>query len=220
MRVRFGTFTINSRTRQLLEGEQEVHLSPKAFDLLHALVEHSPDLVTKDELLRRVWQDAFVIEANLNVLVREVRQAIGDSAQEPRFVQTVHGRGFRFCGEVTPLDARAVSEATGGFWLVVRERTFVLAEGENVIGRDPRCQIWIDEGGVSRRHAAIQIDRANRVAMLRDLDSTNGTFVGAARLTASVQLSDGDIVTVGPVELTYREWSNSPTERTAPPRSR
>lgn len=220
MRVRFGPFTINSKTRQLLQGEQEVHLSPKAFDLLHALLERSPDVVTKDELLRHIWQGAFVLEANLNVLVREVRQAIGDSAQEPRFVQTVHGRGFRFCGEVTPLDARAAPDAPGGFWLVVRERTFVLAEGENVIGRDPRCQIWIDEGGVSRRHAAIHIDRVNRVAMVRDLDSTNGTFVGAARVTESLQLADGDVVTIGPVELTYREWSNSPTERTAPPRSR
>jgi pSer/pThr/pTyr-binding forkhead associated (FHA) protein len=56
--------------------------------------------------------------------------------------------------------------------------------------------------------------------MLRDLESTNGTFVGAARITATVQLSDGDVVAVGPVELTYREWSNSPTERTAPSRTR
>jgi DNA-binding winged helix-turn-helix (wHTH) protein len=220
MRVRFGPFTINSRTRQLLQGEREVHLSPKAFDLLHVLIERSPDLVTKDELLRHIWQDAFVIEANLNVLVREVRQAIGDSAQEPRFVQTVHGRGFRFCAEVTPIDVRPTLDTPGGFWLVIRERTFVLADGENVIGRDPRCQIWIDEAGVSRRHAAVHIDRANRVAMLRDLDSTNGTFVGASRVTSTVQLSDGDVVTIGPIELTYREWSNSPTERTAPPRSR
>ena len=219
MRVRFGPFTVNSNTRQLLRGAQEVHLSPKAFDLLCALIVRSPDLVTKDELLARVWQNAFVVEANLNVLVREVRSAIGDSAQAPRFVQTVHGRGFRFCGELTRLDA-PTADAQTGFWLVVKERAYVLVDGENVIGRDPRCHVWIDEAGVSRRHAAIQVDSANRQAMLRDLDSTNGTFVGAARVDSTTMLADGDVVHIGSVDLTYREWSNRPTERTTPRRLR
>jgi DNA-binding winged helix-turn-helix (wHTH) protein len=216
MRVQFGPFTVNSNTRQLLREEEEVHLSPKAFDLLCALIASHPDVVTKDELLSRIWQGAYVIEANLNVLVREVRQALGDNAQEPRFVQTVHGRGFRFRSTITHLDAAGSTDGTTGFWLVVRERTFVLAGGDNVIGRDPACRIWLDEPGVSRRHAMIQIDLATRRAIVKDLESTNGTFVAKSRIELPRSLADGDVLGVGSVELTYREWSNKPTERTVP----
>ena len=216
MRVQFGPFTVNSNTRQLLRDEDEIHLSPKAFDLLCALIASHPDVVTKDELLARIWQGAYVIEANLNVLVREVRHALGDSAQEPRFVQTVHGRGFRFRSAITRLDAAGSTDGTTGFWLVVRERTFVLAGGDNVIGRDPACRIWLDEPGVSRRHAMIQVDLATRRAVVKDLESTNGTFVAKSRIESPRRLADGDLLGIGSVELTYREWSNKPTERTVP----
>src|SRR5215510_1594618 len=104
MQVRFGPFTVNSKSRQLLQAEDEIHLSPKAFDLLCVLIAGHPDVVTKDELLTRIWPGAFVVEANLNVLVREVRHALGDDAHEPRYVQTIHGRGFRFRGTVTRID--------------------------------------------------------------------------------------------------------------------
>ena len=70
--------------------------------------------------------------------------------------------------------------------------------------------------GVSRRHAMIHVDLANRRAVLNDLESTNGTFVGKSRVDAPRSLVDGDVVGVGSVELTYREWSNKATERTVP----
>jgi len=218
MRVRFGPFTLDSDTRQLLRGEEDVHLSPKAFDVLCLLIVQRPSLVTKDELLMQIWRGAFVLEANLNVLIREVRQALADSAQTPRFVQTVHGRGFRFCGKVTNLDAAVPAEVPTGFWLVGKSATFVLSEGDNVIGRDPRCNIWLDESGDSRRHAIIRVDPENRYAVLQDLESMNGTFVGPSRVESQATLADGDVIVIGSVQLTYRQWSNKPTEKTSPPR--
>ena len=75
---------------RLLEREgQPVALTPKAFDLLAALVEQPGRLVSKDELLRKVWPDTFVEESNLAYNVFALRKALGDTAEEGRFIETV-----------------------------------------------------------------------------------------------------------------------------------
>src|SRR5215469_16597943 len=63
-------------------------------------------------------------------------------------------------------------------WLVGRDRNFVLSEGDNIIGRDPSCSVYVDDPDVSRRHALIRIDSVCTSALLEDLDSTNGTLLG------------------------------------------
>src|SRR3954470_7123073 len=107
VRVRFADFTLDSSTRQLLHRARgEVRLSPKAFDLLAALVAQRPAVVDKADLHRRIWPDTHVVEANLNVLVAEIRRALDDSRQDARFIRTVHAVGYAFCAEAIDVDAR------------------------------------------------------------------------------------------------------------------
>src|SRR5215510_10429238 len=110
MRTRFLQFTVDSNTRQLLRDGSEVHLSTKAFDLLCVLLARRPSVVGKEELLRQIWPDSYVAEANLNVLVGEVRRALGDNAQTPQFIRTVHGVGYAFCSNATDIDNSSTSQ--------------------------------------------------------------------------------------------------------------
>src|SRR5262245_25609040 len=91
-------------------GARRLTLTPRAFALLLYLVEHRERLITKDELLATVWRHAVVSDAALSSCIRDVRKALGDSTDAPRYVQTVHRRGFRFIGPVCRL-ATAVPTA-------------------------------------------------------------------------------------------------------------
>ena len=208
MRLRFGDFVVDWATRQVLRDQQEIHLSPKAFDLLCTLAERRPSVVDKGELVARIWPDTFVGDANLNVLIGEIRRALGDTAQRPQFIRTVHGVGYAFCGEATELQQPVTERrpAATRCWLVWNDRTFTLVEGDNLIGRDPDCGIWLDESGVSRRHARIRVDGARRRMTLEDLNSTNGTFVGDTQLSGAHALADGNVIHIGSVALTFRAW--------------
>jgi DNA-binding winged helix-turn-helix (wHTH) protein len=207
MRVQFGDITLDSASRQLVRGSAALHLSPKAFDLLCHLVERRPSAVSKDQLFELVWPGTFVVEANLTVLVTELRRALGDDPHTPRFIRTVHKHGYAFCGEVTEIAARPPARDALRVWLLWNDRVLPLAEGENVIGRDPSCGVWLDQPGVSRRHARVVV--TDDVAEIEDLGSTNGTFVTAIPINGPHQLCDGDIIQVGSVDLKYRSWSPS-----------
>ena len=99
MRIRFGPFTLDSETRQLVRDNNEIRLSPKAFDLLCTLVERRPRVVHKAELHDRIWPGTFVVDTNLNVLIGEIRRALSDTPQQSRYIRTVHRIGYAFCGD-------------------------------------------------------------------------------------------------------------------------
>ena len=208
MKTRFGPFTLDSGTRQLVRGDAEIHLSRKAFDLLSTLLAHRPKVMGKDELQSALWPDSHVDAAGLNVLVGDVRRVLGDDAKRPQFIRTVHGVGYAFCGEGSDI-REAPTPAPGTptpCWLVWGDRTFRLSDGENVIGRDPRCGIWLDAPRVSRRHASIAVNLAQDTVVLSDLGSTNGTFLGRTRVTEPVRLTDGADIKIGTVALKFRQW--------------
>ncbi len=211
MRTRFGPFTLDPETRQLIRGDADVHLSPKAFDLLCTLVDSRPRVVEKADLHARIWPDTHVVDANLNILIGEIRRALGDSVQRPEFIRTVHGVGYAFCG--TAAEVSAPRDAMF-CWLAWQNRTFPLADGDNVVGRDPRCVVWLDADGVSRRHANIHIDAARRRVTLEDLGSTNGTFVRHTPVTGECQLADGDPIEIGSVALTIHLWASETAPET------
>lgn len=213
MKARFDEFEIDSQTRQLTRVGEAIHLSPKAFAVLCALVEKRPNVVPKADLFGQIWPDVFVVEGNLNVLVGEIRRALGDDPHEPRFIRTVHGVGYAFCAKAANVDRSAPAEnPPARFWLTWKTQTFALAEGDTLIGRDPRSQVWLDHSGVSRRHAQIRIAAAER-PVLTDLGSTNGTFVNGERVDRPRSLADGDIIKVGSVAVKLREWTDR-TSRT------
>jgi DNA-binding winged helix-turn-helix (wHTH) protein len=216
MHVAFGPFVLDSDSRQVLRGESPLHLSPKGFDLLLLLLERRPAVVTKTEVHARIWPGTFVEDANLSVLVADLRRALEDDPKRPAYIRTVHGRGYAFCGSAEDRSPPTVAaaEPVARCWLAWREHTRPLAAGENILGRDPGCEIWIDARGVSRRHAKLFV--APERVILEDLSSTNGTFIGDRRLTAPHTLADGDTIHLGPEMLTFRAWSEAgppPTER-------
>lgn len=201
MTCRFGRFALDTDTRQLLADGSEVHLSPKAFELLVVLVRNRARAMPKAELQETLWPSTFVEETNLASLVAEIRRAMGDSAAEPAFVRTVHRFGYRFVGEVVDSPGpSAVSAHRARPFLVVDRRKKMLLDGVNVIGRAPDATIQCDVPGVSRRHARIVVSGDG--ATLEDLGSKNGTYVGRERVTTA-RLSDGDEIRVGNASLTF-----------------
>ena len=96
---RFDCFVLDPVERILSRDGTAVSLTPKAFDTLVCLVRNQGHMVTKDELLRQVWPDTFVEEINLAVNISTIRKALGESAQECRFIATVPGHGYRFVAE-------------------------------------------------------------------------------------------------------------------------
>jgi DNA-binding winged helix-turn-helix (wHTH) protein/tetratricopeptide (TPR) repeat protein len=97
----FPPFRLDASNAQLWRGAEQVHLRPKTFDVLRKLVENPGQLLTKAALLDAVWPRVSVSDSMPTISVRELRTALGDNAQTPRFIETVHGRGYRFIAEVT-----------------------------------------------------------------------------------------------------------------------
>jgi DNA-binding winged helix-turn-helix (wHTH) protein len=211
VRLRFGPFAVDTETRQLLREGSEVHLSPKAFDLLWSLVERRPRVVEKTELHNKIWPDTYVVEANLNVLIGEIRRALGDSAKQPRYIRTVHGVGYAFCGNAADVkDAPTLPAARQtACWMIAKDGPFRLMEGENIIGRDPECSVWLDSKSVSRRHARIVVDSTARRIWLDDLASKNGTRLRGVLVQERAELSDGDELEFGAVRVKLRSWSST-----------
>jgi DNA-binding winged helix-turn-helix (wHTH) protein len=96
----FDQFTLDVRERRLLRGTEAVRLPPKAYDVLVALVQQRGHLVTKDELLTRLWPGTFVEEGSLNVCVSALRKALGEDARRPTYIETVARAGYRFIATV------------------------------------------------------------------------------------------------------------------------
>jgi DNA-binding winged-HTH domains len=208
MRTCFGPFTLDPDTRQLFDEGGEVRLTPKAFDLLVLLVQERPKVLHKRDLLARIWPNTHVVEANLNVLVGELRRALGDQSKEPRYIRTVHATGFAFAADASAMEAPSPArERAFRCWLMWDDRRFVLEEGSNLLGRDPRCDVWLDASRVSREHARISVASAAGRVVLEDVGSTNGTVVNRTAVNELVTLADGDVIELGSVELVFRVWA-------------
>lgn len=207
----FGDFTVDVSARQLLGQGRVIHLSPKAFDLLHILVVHRPGVVSKDELNERLWPDTFVSEINLATLVAELRRALGEDAAHPCFIRTVHRRGYAFSGAATEDQPRSETsvDSAGSHWVVWEAGQVRLTRGDNLLGRGRRVTVWLDSPTISRRHARIVVSGLK--AMVEDLGSRNGTFVRGEKVTSPVPVVDGDEIRVGSIVLRYRVNSGQAT---------
>src|SRR2546427_278344 len=96
----FGPFRLDPAEGRLRLGDQTVSLTPKAFETLALLVQRSGHLVSKDELIERVWHDTIVEESNLNVIIHTLRKALGDDPGQSKYIETVSKRGYRFVADV------------------------------------------------------------------------------------------------------------------------
>jgi len=202
LRLRFGDCVFDSATREVRRGGERVDLSPKAFQLLELLLTRRPQAVKRAEIHDTLWPATFVATSNLGRVAADLRSALGDDARHPQYVRTLHRFGYAFSGEAVdesepsgPVDAQACR-------LVWGAREIPLGEGQHVVGRAPEATVWIDSTKVSRHHARIVVSHGR--AMLEDLGSKNGTYLRGKRLLAPAELSDGDLISVGPVLLKFR----------------
>jgi Tol biopolymer transport system component/DNA-binding winged helix-turn-helix (wHTH) protein len=113
--IRFSTFEVNLHTGELRQKGQKIRLQEQPLQLLAALLERPGELVTREELRSKLWPaDTFVdFDHSLNAAVKRLRDALGDSADRPIFVETVARRGYRFIGHVEALTASGVSDVNG-----------------------------------------------------------------------------------------------------------
>lgn len=214
MRVRFGECVLDSETRELLVGGKTVHLHPKAFDLLEILIENRPRALSKTEIHEKLWPNTFVSDGTLTSLLAEVRSAICDE-DEKRLIRTVHRFGYAFSGsaQIEAAAPKGTSRAAFAYRLYWRSREFALEEGDNVLGRDPRASIFLDDASVSRHHARIVTSGGG--AVIEDLHSKNGTFVRGAPIGTPSRIADGDEIRLGSVPLTFRAFLLSGSTETS-----
>jgi DNA-binding winged helix-turn-helix (wHTH) protein len=211
----FGDFSLDLESRQLRREGREVRLSPKALRLLELLVAERPRALAKAEIRDRLWPRTFVSESSLTGLVTTLRSALGDSPRDPRYLRTVHGLGYAFCGVVRdetsgrmPTTPRALQ-----FRLSWEGGDVPLAEGENVLGRVEEAAAWVESASVSRRHARILVSEGK--ARLEDLGSKNGTFLNGQRIASAVPLADADEIRLGLVPMKFRAVSGALSTKTA-----
>jgi len=210
MRLRFDDCEFDPDTREVFRRGKLVHVSPKAFALLAALIEKRPKAISKSELHTLLWPDTFVSDVNLPRLVTELRECLGDDAQEPRIIRTVQRFGYAFRANAAGESTRPAANA---FRLIWGDREIALLPGENVIGRDDTATLWIDDSLVSRRHARIVIDENG--ALLEDLGSKNGTLLNGERIRSAAKLSDDDRITIGPASVVFRVFRQTASTATA-----
>ncbi len=216
----FGDFVFDPGARSLARAGRAVALSPKAFELLLALLDARPRALSRAELHDRLWPATFESHYSLPRVVAETRRALGDRRQPARFLRTVHGFGYSFCGDAQALAGPvAPPPATESrFGVVWQSRTVPLVSGESLIGRDPECAVRIDLPLISRRHACIRI--VGGVATIEDLGSKNGTSLGGRRVSRPANLDDGAEIVVGSEVLVFRDSGPEGSTRTGPGRAR
>lgn len=166
----------------------DVHLAPKAFDLLLILVKNRPNAVAHDQLHAALWPGVHVSETSLAALVTQLRKALGDTSDDGRVIRTLHRVGYAFVGEAvvagqTPVTGAPVCR------LIWRRQSIEVPAGESVIGRDRGCAVQIDADSVSRHHARLNVTGGE--AAIEDLGSKNGTWVAGERIHGTVPLTDG-----------------------------
>ena len=200
MQICFGPFTLDLDTRQLTRDGGELHLSPKAFELLAGLVEERPKVLSKAVLQQKLWLTSWRRPTcRISWLRFARRSAIRPASPD---IRTAHRFGYAFCGR--PDDPRALRDAPERpeCWIEWGTKRFPLYPGEHVVGRDADVEIRLDASTVSRRHARLIVKPEGTV--LEDFGSKNGTYRGPDRVTTPIRLADGDEIRIGSQLVTFR----------------
>ena len=230
-RYRFADLILDTGQRRVWRGDVELQVSKLSFDFLRALVEAAPNLLTHDQLADAVWGPRRVITPdNLSQRLMTLRQAIGEQAEQPRYIEAVRAQGYRLIPDVEtvaveapPHDGRPIRVGADpprnarrykSLWLISEHEQTMLVEGVNIIGRAEVAPIRINLPGVSRHHACVTVTGGE--AVLEDLGSKNGTLLNGQRLSVPQALTDGDeIIVVGAVFRFRVASASSPTATVA-----
>ncbi len=125
----FGDVVVDHGNFSVQKGGQAKTLSPRAFDVLIYLLEHRERVMEKQELFEQVWEEAFVTDSALAQVIKEIRQAIGDDAHTPRYIETVHKRGYRFVAPVKELGPVSTRRPAGVWRMAVAALALLVLGG-------------------------------------------------------------------------------------------
>src|SRR5207253_6544110 len=110
--IRFGIFEVDLQSGELRKAGVKLKLTGQPIQVLAILLEHPGEIVAREQLQKRLWPDTFVdVDHNLNTAINRIREVLGDSAENPRFVETLPRRGYRF---IAPLDNRGNLHTSDG----------------------------------------------------------------------------------------------------------
>ena len=140
MRISIGPFAFDRQSRLLWREGAEVALPPRVIGVLEILIDRQGQVVARQDLMDAVWKDAFVTDTSLAEAISVLRQALGDDPQAPRYIQTIHRRGYRFLAPLTPLiEDRGLTPALRG---LTPNSGFAVASGDRAVsaymGRNTR----------------------------------------------------------------------------------
>ena len=192
----------------------EIHLSPKAFDLLVLLVRNRPNAVTHEDLHQALWPAVHISETSLSVLVTQLRNALGGTSEKSRLIRTLNRVGYAFTGDAIiakPVPPTEIALCR----LIWRGGAIEVPEGESLIGRDRDCAVRIDADSVSRHHAKLTVRHGE--AAIEDLGSKNGTWISGERIRGIVGLGDGVSLRLGSENVRVEFVDTERPTRTAPP---
>jgi Tol biopolymer transport system component/DNA-binding winged helix-turn-helix (wHTH) protein len=128
-RLAFGPFEVNAGSGELFKHGTRIRLSKQPFQILLALLEQPGELVTRDQLLAKIWSDGTFVDFDhgLNAAMNRLRQSLGDSAEKPRYIETVPWRGYRFIGTLHPQASAAAPISEGSATQEGRKRSLGLS---------------------------------------------------------------------------------------------
>ncbi len=134
----FGPFRLDAHERRLWKEGESISIPPKAFDTLLFLIQHSGQLIEKQEMLKSLWPESFVEEGNLSLYISIIRKALGDKPTKAEYIETVPKRGYRFLADVRPLQQELVDADADlqAYATAPDEKTGDDRQPESVEGRD------------------------------------------------------------------------------------
>jgi len=189
--LRFGTFEVDTRARELRKQGKLIKLQDQPFHVLTALLERPGELVSREELRGQIWpQDTFVdFDNNLNTAVNKLREALGDSADSPRFIETLPRRGYRFIAPVTGGEQKT-SPATAAKWKIALSAAAIAVVAVAIAG-----------GLLWRSRPSHRLTEKDSI-VLADFTNTTGdpVFDGTLREGLSVQLEQSPFLSLEPEE--------------------
>ena len=193
----FGPFLLDRNEWLLLRDGQQITLKPKAFETLLLLVENSGHVLSKDEMLTRLWPDTFVEEANLTNNISSLRKALGDGSEGQKYIQTVPRVGYRFVAAVTEVSSQA-PERSKPLPVFARKRRRLLMAPVVVALFLVIAGGWIIRARFSRASEATLPFHERDVVLVTNLDNRTGEllFNGTIESALERELSNSRFVNV------------------------